>query len=46
MINEFQDAEHVLSKCMADYDSETGHDTDTDTTSNHVSQILVKSFVF
>ena len=32
-----QDAEHVLSKCMADYDSETGHDTDTDNTSNHVS---------
>ena len=31
-----QDAEHVLSKCMADYDSETGHDTDTD--SNHVSR--------
>ena len=38
-----QDAEHVLSKCMADYDSETGHDTDTDTASNHVSR-AVKSF--
>ena len=31
-----QDAEHVLSKCMADYDSETGHDTDTETASNQV----------
>ena len=33
-----QDAEHVLHKCMADYDSE-GHDTDTETNSNNVSRV-------
>ena len=39
-----QDAEHVLHKCMTDYDSE-GHDTDTETNnSNNVSSNLQKKY--